>query len=125
MQAVPGVQSSLSLVDVSKLVIQGMNEGSPKWHDISRNQYILNNSLSRAPSSLRNTDCSMAPVILFLDDHKAETLSAVVAAAEDFADSNGDDVRFELAAGNAGVEAATNIVIAERRPKCCSGSTAW
>jgi predicted RND superfamily exporter protein len=70
--AVPGVQSALSLVDVSKLVIQGMNEGSPKWHDISRNQYILNNSLSRAPSSLRNTDCSMAPLILFLDDHKAD-----------------------------------------------------
>ncbi len=114
MQAVPGVQSALSLVDVSKLVIQGMNEGSPKWHDISRNQYVLNNSLSRAPSSLRNTDCSMAPVILFLDDHKAATLQRVVSAVEDFAQQhNSDLVQFELAAGNAGVEAATNIVIAE------------
>ncbi|MEE4301462.1 MAG: MMPL family transporter [Pseudomonadales bacterium] len=113
MQAVAGVQSALSLVDVSKLVIQGMNEGSPKWHDISRNQFVLNNSLSRAPSNLRNTDCSMAPVILFLDDHKAETLSRVVAAAEAFAaEHDGEAVRFELAAGNAGVEAATNIVIA-------------
>ena len=65
MENVPGVQSAMSLVDVSKLVIMGMNEGSPKWHVTSRNQYILNNSLSRVPSSLRNTDCSMAPVILF------------------------------------------------------------
>lgn len=114
MQAVPGVQSALSLVDVSKLVIQGMNEGNPKWHDISRNQYVLNNSLSRAPSSLRNTDCSMAPVILFLDDHKAATLAGVVSAVERFAaEHNSDLVRFEMAAGNAGVEAATNIVIAE------------
>ncbi|MEQ8517061.1 MAG: MMPL family transporter [Chromatocurvus sp.] len=118
MQSVPGVQSALSLVDVSKLVIQGMNEGNPKWHEISRNQYILNNSLSRAPSSLRNTDCSMAPVILFLDDHKAETLRRVVSAAEGFASRHaGDAVRFELAAGNAGVEAATNIVIEEAQTR--------
>ncbi|EAQ97823.1 efflux RND transporter permease subunit [Congregibacter litoralis] len=118
MEAVPGVQSALSLVDVSKLVIQGMNEGSPKWHDISRNQYVLNNSLSRAPNSLRNTDCSMAPVILFLDDHKAETLNSVVDAAELLAPRyESEDLQFQLAAGNAGVEAATNIVIADAQAK--------
>jgi predicted RND superfamily exporter protein len=118
MEAVPGVQSALSLVDVSKLVIQGMNEGNPQWHEISRNQYILNNSLSRAPSSLRNTDCSMAPVILFLDDHKAATLERVVAAVEDFrARYETESVKFGLAAGNAGVEAATNIVIEEAQTK--------
>jgi predicted RND superfamily exporter protein len=114
MLAVPGVQSALSLVDVSKLVIQGMNEGNPKWHDISRNQYILNNSLSRAPSSLRNVDCSMAPLIFFLEDHKARTLQEVVAAAEALGERYGSEtVSFDLAAGNAGVEAATNIVIEE------------
>ena len=118
LEAVSGVQSALSLLDVSKLVIQGMNEGSPKWHEISRNQYILNNSLSRAPSSLRNTDCSMAPVILFLDDHKAATLERVVAAVEDFrAHYDTGAVTFELAAGNAGVEAATNRVIEEAQTK--------
>jgi len=118
MQAVEGVQSALSLVDVSKLVIQGMNEGNPKWHDISRNQYVLNNSLSRAPSSLRNTDCSMAPVILFLEDHKAATLQRVVAAAEAFAaEHDSETLQFTLAAGNAGVEASTNIVIAEAQTK--------
>ena len=109
---VPGVQSVMSLVDVSKLVIMGMNEGSPKWHTISRNQYILNNSLSRVPSSLLNTDCSMVPVILFLEDHKADTLDQVVAAVEEFAqEHNTEQIRFMLAAGNAGIEAATNIVI--------------
>jgi predicted RND superfamily exporter protein len=61
---------------------------------------------------MRNTDCSMVPVILFLDDHKADTLNGVVAAAQAFADEhNSDTVQFVLAAGNAGVEAATNIVI--------------
>ena len=109
---VPGVQSVLSLVDVSKLVIMGMNEGNPKWHALSRNQYILNNSLSRVPSDLLNTDCSLVPVMLFLDDHKADTLTGVVQAVEEFAEEhNSDDISFKLAAGNAGIEAATNIVI--------------
>ncbi len=112
MAAVPGVQSIISLVDVSKLVIMGMNEGNPKWHAISRNQFILNNSLSRVPSNLLNTDCSMVPVILFLEDHKADTLTRVVDAVEAFAaEHNTEKIRFMLAAGNAGIEAATNIVI--------------
>jgi predicted RND superfamily exporter protein len=114
MNNVPGVQSALSLVDISKLVIMGMNEGNPKWHAISRNQYILNNSLSRVPGDLLNTDCSMVPVILFLEDHKADTLSGVVAAVEAFAaEHNNSDIRYVLAAGNSGVEAATNIVISQ------------
>jgi predicted RND superfamily exporter protein len=51
-------------------------------------------------------------VLVFLDDHKAATLRRVVAATENFAERyNADEVRFELAAGNAGVEAATNMVI--------------
>lgn len=118
METVPGVQSAMSLVDVSKLAIQGMNEGSPKWYETSRNRFILNNSLSSAPNMLRNTDCSMAPVILFLDDHKADTLDDVVAEVEEFATTyNRDDLQFDMAAGNAGVEAATNIVIREAQTK--------
>jgi uncharacterized protein len=118
METVPGVQSAMSLVDVSKLAIQGMNEGSPKWHETSRNRFILNNSLSSAPNMLRNTDCSMAPVILFLDDHKADTLDGVVAEVEEFATTyNREGLQFDMAAGNAGVEAATNIVIREAQTK--------
>jgi predicted RND superfamily exporter protein len=118
MAEVPGVQSVMSLVDISKLVIMGMNEGSPKWHTISRNRFILNNSLSRVPSSLINTDCSMVPVILFLADHKADTLTGVVEAVESFAaEHDSGDIHYLLAAGNAGVEAATNIVIKESQYK--------
>jgi predicted RND superfamily exporter protein len=113
LEGVPGVQSTVSLVNVAKLVNAGMNEGNLKWAVLSRNRLVLNNSTSRAPSALMNTDCSMAPVLAFLDDHKAETLQRVVAATESFAQRyNADSVRFELAAGNAGVEAATNMVIA-------------
>ena len=114
MEPVEGVQSVVSLVNVAKLVNTAMNEGSLKWAALSRNQFVLNSSLSRVPSILINTDCSMVPVLVFLEDHKADTLLRVVAAAEEFAATyNSPDATFVLAAGNSGVEAATNIVIAK------------
>ena len=112
LEGTPGVQSAVSLVTVSKQVIKGMNEGSLKWEALSRNQDVLNNSIARA-DSLYNANCSLAPVLVFLNDHKAETLKAVTAAVQAFAASHDrDDLKFLLAAGNAGVEAATNEVIA-------------
>ncbi len=137
MENVPGVQSTVSMVTVSKLVTKGMNEGNLKWSALSRNQTILNTSIQRAPASLLNQDCSMAPVIVYLNDHKAETLERAVAAVEAFKEKYDDDVdakyfamntqgieaaisageltdvpvRFQLASGNAGIEAATNEVI--------------
>ena len=114
MRDTEGVQSVVSLVNVSKLVIMAMNEGNPLWHTLSSNQYILNNSLSQVPSNLMNVDCSMVPVLLFLNDHKAETLQSVVADAAAFAEENStENVRFVLAGGNSGIEAATNEVIAK------------
>ena len=139
MDNIPGVQSTTSLVTVSKLVTKAMNEGNLNWSALSRNQTILNTSIQRAPSALINPDCSMTPVIIYLNDHKAETLETAVAAVEEFKsqyDDNVDEkyfsytiaetqeaiengeidsvpVRFQLASGNAGIEAATNQVIAD------------
>lgn len=48
----------------------------------------------------------------YLKDHKADTLTAVVNTVEAFAARvNGKDLQFLDAAGNAGIEAATNIVV--------------
>jgi hypothetical protein len=107
-----GVQSTISMVTVSKQVIKGMNEGNLKWESLSRNKHVLNNSIARA-EGLYNADCSVAPVLVFLNDHKAETLERAVAVVEDFAaEHNQEGLEFILAAGNAGIEAATNEVIA-------------
>jgi predicted RND superfamily exporter protein len=52
------------------------------------------------------------PVIAYLADHRAETLDRVVEASAKFAAAHGtDDRRFLLAAGSAGIDAATNIVV--------------
>lgn len=111
MENTKGVQSAISMVTVSKQLIKGMNEGNLKWETLSRNQDVLNNSIARA-DGLYNADCSLAPVLLFLEDHKAETLKRTVAAVQEFADEhNRDGLELLLAAGNAGIEAATNEVI--------------
>jgi predicted RND superfamily exporter protein len=108
----PGVQDVLSLTDVSKFGLFGMNEGSIKWYSLNRNQFITNASLAKVPPGLFNQDCTMAPVLVFLNDHKAETLETIVAAVNEFKAANDTDgINFLMAAGNAGIEAATNMVI--------------
>lgn len=110
------VQSTASLANVSKIVTRALSEGSYKWYEISPNQAIINATSQRAPSGLINTDCSLTPLLVFLEDHRAETLDRVVSVVESFAaDNNNDSHRFLLAAGNAGVESATNQVISKAK----------
>lgn len=109
-----GVQSTVSLVSVARQTIKGMNEGNLKWETLSRNPAVLNSAVARA-DGLYNADCSLAPLLVFLDDHKAQTLERVVATVQAFAAKHDrDDLKFLLAAGNAGIEAATNEVIKAR-----------
>ncbi|KXU34641.1 RND transporter [Ventosimonas gracilis] len=108
-----GVQSAESLVTASKLVVMALNEGSLKWQALSRNQSVLDNSVSNIGQKLFNNTCSMAPLLIFLDDHKAATLARVTKLIRDFAAENDrPGLQFMLGAGDAAIEAATNEVIA-------------
>jgi hypothetical protein len=115
LKQVPGVQTTVSLVDAARQITAGSFEGNPKWLTVNRNQDVLNYAAQQASVNnpdLFNTSCSVMPVIAYLADHKAETLSRVVAAADGFAKAHSDkDREFLLAAGSAGIEAATNIVV--------------
>ena len=118
MRNVPGVHSVMAATEISKLVAAGYNEGNLKWATISRNQRLLGTTFNQMPNSLMNSSCSMLPVALFLDDHKSETLQRVVEAAQAFTRNNAQEgIHFALAAGNAGIEAATNqeIEVAQTR----------
>ncbi len=107
-----GVESSVSLFTVMKAIISANNGGNPKWSAITRDRFVANGAHRNIPTELYNPECSMTPVILFLADHKAETLNRVVAAIEKYAaENNTDDVKFIMGAGNSGIEAATNIVV--------------
>jgi predicted RND superfamily exporter protein len=116
MQNVQGVQSAVSLASISKLVNAGYNEGNAKWRVIPRNQHTLVQSIARIPSSsgLLNNDCSVMPVILFLEDHKAQTIDRVVDAVKLTTDElSNDAIHFKLASGPVGVMAATNEAVAK------------
>ena len=114
MRNVEGVQSTMALPDVAKTITAGWNEGSLKWRVVPRNPQMLAQSVSPVETStgLLNNDGSVIPVMIFLKDHKAETIRRVTAAVKEFrASQSTAKVKFQLATGNVGVMAATNEVV--------------
>ncbi|GLZ86970.1 hypothetical protein Pres01_30210 [Metapseudomonas resinovorans] len=114
LRSLPGVDSTNSLALLNRRMLVGLSEGSPKWYELQNNQAMLNMITASAPRGLYNESCSLLTLYVYLTDHKAETLTRLVEHVEAFAAANDtDEVKFQLAAGNAGIEAATNIVVKE------------
>lgn len=111
-QQLAGVEATNSLAGLAKMASAGMNEGSLKWYGVPRTQNMLNAIITRAPRELFNQNCDLLTIFVYLKDHKADTLTRVIETVEDFAQHyNSDDITFLNAAGNAGIEGATNIVV--------------
>ncbi|NML47063.1 MMPL family transporter [Ramlibacter sp. G-1-2-2] len=107
-----GVETTNALPLLSRRVLSGLNEANPKWYEFLPNQEMLNTITAGAPRGLYNETCGLLTVYVYLKDHKADTLARVVTHVEGFARENDTaDVQFLLAAGSAGIEAATNIVV--------------
>jgi predicted RND superfamily exporter protein len=112
LRQLPGVETTTSLASLNRSLLVGMSEGNPKWYDLTQNQSLLNSITGRAPRELFNQRCDTITLYAYLRDHKATTLTRLVDEVETFAQANnGPDLKFLLAAGNAGIEAATNIVV--------------
>lgn len=112
LQQLPGVEGTQSMAGLSKLAMVGFNEGNFKWYELIANDKALGGVQSIAPRELLTKACSFLSLHVFLKDHKARTLDGVTAEVERFiAAQPKSDVRFLLAAGSAGVEAATNQVV--------------
>jgi uncharacterized protein len=107
-----GVESTSTLALLNRRVLVGLNEGNPKWYEFLHNQDMLNTVTAGAPRGLYNDRCGLLTMYTFLKDHKADTLARVVQHVEGFAKANDTaDAKFLLAAGSAGIEAATNMVV--------------
>ncbi len=114
-----GVQATSSLAQSTRFITAALNEGSGKWLTISRDQGITNAAVGAAmiaTPDITNTSCAVSPLIAYLADHKADTLNRVLKVSEAFAAKNNsanpkEGPQFLLAAGSAGVEAATNIEV--------------
>ena len=112
LEQLPGVESTNSMAALSKLAMVGYNEGNLKWFELIPNAAALGGVQTRAPRELFNQGCSFLSLYVYLKDHKAETLTRVVDEVEQFMATNSNaDERFMLAAGSAGIDAATNIVV--------------
>jgi len=119
MQNTKGVQSTLSLAQITKRINAGFNEGNLNFQMLPRNRYTLSQSTSQVQSStgLLLPDCSVMPVIAFTADHKAQTIKNVVKEVKKFRgepENQNTKVDFALASGNVGVMAATNEVIKDK-----------
>jgi predicted RND superfamily exporter protein len=113
-QNVEGVQDVVTLPYVAKIATAGWNEGSLKWRTLPREQTQLTQSTRYIETStgLLNADCNIVPVMLFLRDHRAQTIERVVAAVKRWRAANPvAGTQFELATGNVGAMAATNETV--------------
>ncbi len=111
MANVEGVRDVMTLAGVSKVVSAGWSEGSLKWRNLPRDerQLVQAQNYIETSTGLLNRDCSVMPVMLFLSDHRAETIERVVAAVKEYRAANPTaDVTYRLATGNVGVMAAQN-----------------
>lgn len=112
LRGLEGVDSTNSLALLNRRVLVGLSEGNPKWYELVNNQATLNMVTTGAPRGLYNDDCSLLTVFAYLKDHKADTLTDVVSNVERFSLANSSEgATFLMAAGSAGIEAATNIVV--------------
>ena len=107
-----GVENVATHVDFIKKLNSAYMEGNLKWVAVPRSKVALEHLTTKIPPNFMPLDSKITPIMIFLDDHKAETLERVVSAVEDFAaEYDTKDMKFLLAAGNAGIEAATNIEV--------------
>lgn len=112
LRQLPSVESTSSLASLSRTVMLGMNEGNGKWYELLRTQSMLNSILMQVPPESFNQGCNLLSVFAYLKDHKADTLQNVSDAVQSFAsENNTPQAQFLLAAGNAGIQAATNAVV--------------
>lgn len=116
LQQLPGVQTTKSLVGAVKIGTAGANEGYPKWLTIPRDPRALSSAVynvQMGEPDIAPRDCKFLPVIAYLKDHKASTLTQVLGTVEHFAAEHnpGSSAKFLPAAGSAGIEAITNIVV--------------
>ncbi len=110
---IEGVNSTISMAKYLHFANAGWNEGSPLWRVIPTNKPSIASCLLgiSSASGLMNADASIMPIYLFTKDHKAETISRIVAAARKYRDEHpapGKGLKFSFMGNNVGVMAATN-----------------
>ena len=115
LQGVPGVRSTFFMPHLMRSMANvTYNEGNPKFNYLPHDPRVLgrDSSVFEVSTGLDNEDCSIMPLIVFLTDHKAETIERVLKTVEAFKMTPSPaKIDLQLAAGTAGVIGATNEVV--------------
>ena len=113
LRQLPGVEDVAGLNVATRQIMAGINEGYPKWASLFRNKDTVNYAVTELVNlDVVNPECSLWPMVVYLADHKAATLTGVVDALEAFNEEwPSSKAEFLGAAGSAGFEAATNIIV--------------
>jgi len=114
LDALPGVESTISLSGRAREVSVALNEGNFAWDDLLPNQQALNEIVPASIPNLVTEACDFTPLTVYLRDHKASTLTSVVNTINHFnATTQVPGTQFLMAAGNGGIAAATNEVVSQ------------
>jgi predicted RND superfamily exporter protein len=115
LQGVPGVRSTAFMGHMMRSRANVLyNEGNPKFDYLPHDKRVLgrDGSAFEVSTGLDNDDCSIMPLLIFLTDHKAETIERVLRTVEDYKKTpSSAQIDLQLAAGTAGVIGATNEVV--------------
>ncbi|WP_107311034.1 efflux RND transporter permease subunit [Burkholderia metallica] len=115
MRTEPGVVSVQSYSGMLRAYNQGYNEDYPKMNVVPidpENYGAVSVDVGRVKGFMK-ADCSMSAVHLFLTDHKATTINRILDDVKQYRASHPfPGITVRLAAGNAGVLAATNEEVA-------------
>lgn len=119
MRNVDGVNSVSSLPTSVRETAAIWREGNLKWVELpqSETELITMTSPYDPSTGLLNETCTVLPVIIYMNDHKSQSIETVIAAVKHFAATDKEalartDINFRLAMGGIGIMAATNDVIA-------------
>ena len=124
LQQLPGVEGTQSMAGLARLAMVGYNEGHFKWYELIASDQALGGVQAQAPRELFNKACSFLSLYVYLKDHKADTLDARGRRGRGLhrRAARRRHARFLLAAGSAGIDAATNIVVRQAmREMLCVG----
>ncbi len=86
LENIPGVTKVISLSSVAKRALSGYAEGNLKWTYLPHNETALAFATSVVDPStgLINDECSIMPLYVFTEDHKATTISRVINRIEEY-----------------------------------------
>lgn len=118
MGKIRGVTVVISALILAERINEAFHEGDIRWRDLPMTaeelMWVMAHAGSTDDGPYMNMGCQQMNILVYLSDHKGDTIRRVVAETKAFIESHPmDGARLVLAGGNAGVMAATNEVVGE------------